>query len=230
MSVIIGVCGYHGSGKTTLIEKLIKELTKDGYKVATIKNIPKAFSIDMKGKDTWRHGEAGAKVIVVSSPNETSFIFKGGLEPEEIAKILDFIIKPDVILIEGRKEAKIQKIAVGDIEIDDATLRYDENFDEILGYIIDSIEIDRIYDELPKLDCGKCGNENCMEMAKAIHRGEKSIEDCIIPKNGVKLRVNGEDIPIGPFVLDIIKNTILGMISSLKGVEKIDELEIEIRS
>jgi molybdopterin-guanine dinucleotide biosynthesis protein MobB len=143
MSFIIGVCGYHGSGKTTLIEKLVRELTNRGYKVTTIKNIPKDFSIDKNGKDSWRHGVAGSNIVVISSPNETSFIHKRGLLLDEIVEILEHMSNPDVILVEGRKWEKIPKIAVGDIEVDGAIFRYDrenDNFDKILQSIVDSIE------------------------------------------------------------------------------------------
>jgi len=91
MNNLIGICGHHNSGKTTLIEKLIKWLKNDGYKIVTIKNIPKKFSIDTEGKDTWKHGQAGASVVVASSPDETAFIFKRGMELKEIADILNEI-------------------------------------------------------------------------------------------------------------------------------------------
>ncbi len=134
MKNVIGICGYHNSGKTTLIERLIRRLKRDGYRIATVKNIPKRFSIDTEGKDTWRHGEAGASVVVSSSPNETAFIFKRGMALTEIVDILDKIAHPDLILVEGRKKEKIPKISVGDIELEDA-VRYDDNLDEILSWM-----------------------------------------------------------------------------------------------
>ena len=136
MNNVIGICGYHNSGKTTLIEKLIRRLKNDGYKIATIKNIPKKFSIDTEGKDTWEHGEAGAGVVVASSPDETAFIFKRGMELKEMADILNKIARPDLILVEGRKMERIPKIAVGDIELEDA-IKYEDNIDEIQRWIQD---------------------------------------------------------------------------------------------
>ncbi len=134
---MIGICGYHNSGKTRLIEKLTRRLKMEGYSVATIKSIPRRFSIDTEGKDTWRHGEAGASVVVASSADETAFIFKRGMGLKEITDILNTIAHPDVIIVEGRKMEKIPKIAVGDIELDDA-MRYDDNLDEILSWLKDS--------------------------------------------------------------------------------------------
>ncbi|NMX21511.1 molybdopterin-guanine dinucleotide biosynthesis protein B [ANME-1 cluster archaeon GoMg4] len=134
MKNIIGICGYHNSGKTTLVEKLIRRLKKDGYRIATIKNIPKKFSIDTEGKDTWRHREAGAGVVVASSPDETAFIFKRGMELKEMADILNKVASPDLILVEGRKMEKIPKVAVGEIELEDA-IKYEDNLDEILSWV-----------------------------------------------------------------------------------------------
>lgn len=138
MNNLIGICGHHNSGKTTLIEKLIKWLKNDGYKIVTIKNIPKKFSIDTEGKDTWKHGQAGASVVVASSPDETAFIFKRGMELKEIADILNEIARPDLILVEGRKMERIPKISVGDIELEGA-IKYEDNIDEIQRWIQDFI-------------------------------------------------------------------------------------------
>jgi molybdopterin-guanine dinucleotide biosynthesis protein B len=138
MKNVIGICGYHNSGKTTLIEKLIKWLKNDGYKIVTIKNIPKKFSIDTEGKDTWKHRQAGASVVVASSPDETAFIFKRGMELKEIADILNELVHPDIILVEGHKRERIPKISVGDIELEGA-IKYEDNIDEIQRWIHDFI-------------------------------------------------------------------------------------------
>ncbi len=138
MRNVIGICGYHNSGKTTLIEKLIRWLRNEGYKIATIKNIPKKFSIDTEGKDTWKHRQAGASVVVASSPDETAFIFKRGMELKEIADILNKIVHPDLILVEGHKRERIPKISVGDIELEGA-IKYEDNIDVIQSWIQDFI-------------------------------------------------------------------------------------------
>ncbi len=138
MKKVIGICGYHNSGKTTLIEKLIRWLRNEGYKIATIKNIPKRFSIDTEGKDTWKHGQAGASVVVASSPDETAFIFKKGMGLKEIVDILNEIARPDLILVEGRKMERIPKISVGDIELEGA-IKYEDNIDVIQSWIQDFI-------------------------------------------------------------------------------------------
>jgi len=147
MNNLIGICGYHNSGKTALVEKLIRRLKKEKkekngkYCVATVKNIPKQFSIETEGKDTWRHGEAGASVVVAASPNETAFVFKRGMELKEIAAILNATASPDLILVEGHKREAIPKISVGNLGLEleveggEGVIKYDGNLDEILNWI-----------------------------------------------------------------------------------------------
>ena len=78
----IAVVGTKKSGKTTTIENLTRELTKRGYKVATIKHINEPdFTIDTLGKDTWRYAQAGAKTIISVATNETAIIQKTNIKP-----------------------------------------------------------------------------------------------------------------------------------------------------
>ena len=70
---IISVIGRSGSGKTMLIERLIPELARLGLRVATVKRSPR-FDIDVPGKDSWRHGRAGAAAYVVASATQLAFV------------------------------------------------------------------------------------------------------------------------------------------------------------
>ena len=75
--VIPAVIGFYGSsesGKTTLIVKIIKRLIKNGYRVATIKKTDKILTIDKKGKDTWKHSQAGASITVLTSKDKTDIM------------------------------------------------------------------------------------------------------------------------------------------------------------
>lgn len=104
MIPVIAVVGLSKSGKTTLIEYLISHLSKDGLKIGTIKHIHHSrFSIDMKGKDTWRHSQAGAKIVVCVAPEEVVVIRKRGASYQQLQKILDLVNdeKLDLIIIEG---------------------------------------------------------------------------------------------------------------------------------
>ncbi len=222
----IGVVGYHNTGKTTLICKLIERLTEEGYSVSTIKNIPKdGFSMDSEGSDTWKHGKAGAGLVVASAPGETSLLVGKGMPFDEIVRITDSITSPDLILVEGHKTENIPKIVLGDVPIEGGgdIHRYDpatDDFDCLFDYITETIEVKKAYNRLPGLNCGKCGCDDCMAMAEAIIRGEKTIADCVVQKGLVSVTVGGEAIPMGIFVQDIVSKTIAGMVSSLKGVDR----------
>ena len=64
---IVSFVGRSNSGKTTLIERVIPELVRAGYKVATVKHAGHGFDLDTEGKDSWRHKQAGASSVVVLS-------------------------------------------------------------------------------------------------------------------------------------------------------------------
>lgn len=104
------------SGKTTTVESLVRELCARGYRTGTIKQIEKEdFTIDTKDKDTWRHAEAGAKIVVSSAPREVAAIRR--LEEEErFAQSMRFLEAEDLdlIIIEGNPPADLPRIFVTD--------------------------------------------------------------------------------------------------------------------
>ena len=140
IKMILGVYGYSNSGKTTLIERLITELTQKGYKVSTIKHSSKKISLDTPGKDTYRHRDAGANISCLISASETTLISKSSLSLDNAIKMIEVIGGIDLILIEGGKSENIPKIAVGEIELLDKTIyRYSDNLDNIIEHIENTI-------------------------------------------------------------------------------------------
>lgn len=109
---IISIVGRSKSGKTTLIERLIPEFMKRGYRIATIKHHGKDFQIDHEGKDSWRHKQAGAQTVIVSSPQKVALIedVSQDLSLDELAT--RFIQGADIIIAEGFKRDKHPKIEV----------------------------------------------------------------------------------------------------------------------
>src|SRR5512139_3427672 len=98
MIPIVSIVGKSDSGKTTLIEKLIAELTNRGFRVATIKHNRHGFEIDHEGKDSWRHKRAGAVITVVASPDRIAVI-EDAAKDYELAEIRErYIRDADVIL------------------------------------------------------------------------------------------------------------------------------------
>src|SRR5512134_4143595 len=74
MIPIVSIVGKSDAGKTTLIEKLVPELVRRGYRIATVKHDVHGFEVDREGKDSWRHKQAGAHTVVISSPSKLAVI------------------------------------------------------------------------------------------------------------------------------------------------------------
>ena len=110
---IFGFAGWSGSGKTTLIEKLIPRFVKRGLRVSLIKHAHHTFDVDKEGKDSWRHRQAGATEILVTSSRRWVLMheLRGAHEPtfEEQVK---HISPCDLLIVEGFKHAPIPKLEV----------------------------------------------------------------------------------------------------------------------
>ncbi|MGQ9694758.1 MAG: molybdopterin-guanine dinucleotide biosynthesis protein B [Thermodesulfobacteriota bacterium] len=112
MIPIVSIVGKSNSGKTTLMEKLIAELVRRGYKVATIKHDVHGFEIDREGKDSWRHKKAGAHTVIISSPQKLALI-RDVDHDAELTELREKYIKDvDIILSEGFKRNSQPKIEV----------------------------------------------------------------------------------------------------------------------
>ncbi|MDA4111588.1 MAG: molybdopterin-guanine dinucleotide biosynthesis protein B [Thaumarchaeota archaeon] len=101
---IVSFLGYKESGKTTALEHVCRKLTLDGWKVGTIKHIHESeFTIDHKGKDTWRHARAGASVVVSVSKKELAVIRKCNTSEVGLESIFKIFKAEhmDFVLIEG---------------------------------------------------------------------------------------------------------------------------------
>ena len=110
---IFGLAGWSGSGKTTLMTALIPEIVSRGISVSTLKHAHHAFDVDQPGKDSWRHRQAGAHEVVVSSRNRWALMheLRGAPEPsfEELVRRMSPV---DLLLVEGFKRHPHPKIEV----------------------------------------------------------------------------------------------------------------------
>src|SRR4051794_15279792 len=80
---VIGLAGWSGAGKTTLLTRLIPHFNALGLRVSVIKHAHHQFDVDVPGKDSWRHREAGAAEVLVASANRWALMheLRGAPEP-----------------------------------------------------------------------------------------------------------------------------------------------------
>lgn len=87
--------------------------------------------------------------------------------------------------------------------------------------------------KLPGLNCGECGSPTCRRMAEKIYRRKAGLSDCVVisAKKKVSLKINKNEVPMGNFVQNFVKNTMVGMVSSLKKskLKKGDVVELKIK-
>jgi len=239
--MVIGIIGYKKSGKTTLTLKLSDELIKRGYKVAVVKHTNE--DLYLANSDTSKYKEILTQVAAIT-PKESVLFLKNKMNLEEIIKYFE----ADIILIEGFKKKKtfpkivclrkesekaelfdgLQLCTAGfvskgvDSKLNDFNIFNDEDIKKIA-----EIAINKSF-KLPNLNCGKCEYQDCYGLAQEIVKGNKTLDDCSSLEPSTLVKVNGKIVTMNPFIEKIIKNTITGLLSSLKGFSRGD-IEIKIK-
>ena len=110
---VFGFAGFSGSGKTMLIERLIPLFVKAGIRVSLIKHAHHDFDMDIPGKDSWRHRQAGCTEVMVSSSSRWAIIheLKGEQEPG-LDEQLTHMSPVELVLVEGYKREPIPKLEI----------------------------------------------------------------------------------------------------------------------
>ncbi|MEJ5211959.1 MAG: molybdopterin-guanine dinucleotide biosynthesis protein B [Burkholderiales bacterium] len=110
---VFGLAGFSGAGKTTLLEKLIPVFRQRGLTVSVIKQTHHEFDIDRPGKDSWRHRQAGAAEVLVSSDRRWALMHELRDEPPpSLDAHLARLAPCDLVLVEGYKREAIPKLEV----------------------------------------------------------------------------------------------------------------------
>ncbi len=244
---VFSVFGISGSGKTTTIENIIKELKTRRYSVGSVKEIHfEEFAIDTKGSNTNRHRKAGAELVTARGYHETDILFP---EKLDIPKILSFY-NQEYVVLEGVTDYNLPKIitAYSEKEIEE---RLDDSVFAISGKIANSLKeykgipvinsmerIDelvdliekKVYEKLPDFDpkcCSACGYD-CRTLGMKILKEEAKREDCTISDSKIKLKINEKDIDIVPFVQRILENAVRGVVSELEGYKENTKIVITL--
>lgn len=228
---IIAVAGTKNTGKTTLVTRIIKELVKRGFKVGTLKHAHHSF--DRADSDTGKHKQAGAEFV--AGVGFETFFTTGPMELEKVLNMMKSLEKLDFVVLEGFKNYPYAKISTSPDLEDEFTIKTVDAkklSDEEVESLVDLVE-KQSFGLLQNLNCKKCGFSNCSEFVHAKVNGDAANVECKTDSDKVMLRVNDKAIPLNPFVRDFVRETVEGMIKSLKtsefGVEDFDKIELLIR-
>ena len=235
----VSVTGFKNSGKTMVVEALVKELSTRGHRVGTLKHTADDIDLDTPGKDTSRHRDAGSVATGILQENTTALFIDEKLSIHHAAEKLGVI---DILVIEGfktvdtharvivpREDGDVEKLANG-LEIATVKIPGSRYTGEALtlddaAKIADIVE-KKAYPMLPGLDCQSCGYDDCKSMGAALLAGEAELSQCVGYRSDGALKVNGVDVAMGNFVRGIMKNVVLGFIKSLKGGEVARKVEL----
>jgi molybdopterin-guanine dinucleotide biosynthesis protein MobB len=111
---VVSIVAKSGTGKTTLLEKLISEMKRRGYKVGAVKHDAHSFNIDREGKDSWRLTQAGADTMLITSPDKLAMVkqYQTDQEPTLAETVASYCDDVDIVLTEGFKRSTMPKIEV----------------------------------------------------------------------------------------------------------------------
>lgn len=215
---IIAVVGSRQSGKTTTVEAIVRGLTEKGYRVATAKHIPEAdFTIDTEEKDTWRHAQAGAKIIMSVAPHELTVIKKVDTEEYDLNALVEQCEEEvDMLILEGFRKLVAKNLSIPKV----VTLKNvkevaetSEYFKPILAFEGSSkVKTEGL--KIPKIDVLK-------EPQTLIEIVDKRVGPVIKKRRELKemldVHVGQKTLPLNPFVKKFVRSVILSMVSTLKG-------------
>jgi molybdopterin-guanine dinucleotide biosynthesis protein B len=213
MIPIISIVGKSDSGKTTLIEKLLPEFVRRGYRIATVKHDVHGFEVDREGKDSWRHKKAGAHTVIISSPRKVALIrdVEKDLTLDELRERL--VQDVDLILSEGYKKDVQPKVEIF----------RKEKHQELLCTLEDNL-IAIVSDKTFDVGVPCFGLEDMKGLGDFIERRVLSTRN----DGDIILKVDGKEVPLKPFARGFLKSTIRGMLTSLKGCGSPGRIEIRI--
>ena len=214
MIPLVSVVGTSDSGKTFLVEKLVSGLTAKGYRIATVKHDVHGFDIDREGKDSWRHKQAGASTVVLSSPDKIAVI-KDLTEEQTLEEIRrSWVRDADLILTEGYKRSHYPKI--------EASLF--KNAGELLCTNKEDKLIAVVSNEPFSLDVPVFRDSEIEQLVDWLE--ERYLKNPV--PSPVEISLGGKPLAVGPFVTQAVWKTVRAFLSTLKGWDPRKPIEIRI--
>lgn len=204
MPLIIALCGYHNSGKTTVGTYLVERLRNLGYKIAVVKSTKEESELtDQPGSDTYRYRESGGDPVCLYQKNLLTFYIRELPDKESFHHFLQRIFwEKDLILLEGFKSfPDIPKIWI---------LREDEKEEEVKA-------------RFPRIEFFVKGGEEEKVLNYVLERLNNKEEE-------VLLYINGKRIFLKPFIQKILREILLGFVKGLKDIPgNLFHLEVKIK-
>lgn len=141
---VVSIVAKSGTGKTTLLEKLIAEVKRRGYKVGAVKHDAHGFDIDKEGKDSWRLTQAGADTMLITSPEKLALVkqYPQAEEPSLAESVATYCQDVDIVLTEGFKKSAMPKIEVHRSERSQELLCRGEDQDDTLIAVASDSSLD----------------------------------------------------------------------------------------
>lgn len=216
---IIAVVGSRHSGKTTTTEAIVKGLVKKGYQIATAKHIHQQdFTIDTKGRDTYRHTKAGAQTTIAVAQKELTTIQKTNTTKLTLKEIThNTPNNTDIIILEGFRGLIAQDLTIPKIvtaknktEINEAQ----HVFKPILAFSTPLREKETDTPKIPQVNVLK----NPRKLVDIIdQRVGPIIKKRRETQETTNIEINGKTLPLNPYVQKVTRNVVLSIISTLKG-------------
>jgi molybdopterin-guanine dinucleotide biosynthesis protein B len=245
---VFSVCGISGTGKTTTIEYMIRELVRRKYTVGSVKEIHfEAFAIDTPGTNTDRHRQAGSQLVTALGIRETDVLYPEKLPVEKVLAHYHH----DFVVLEGVEDGNFPKIITArnreeiDRLLDEHVIaiagRISSELKEYKGLpvldgrhdtkeLVDLIEA-KVYPRLPDFPpecCSHCGS-SCRELGIKILQGKAQATDCVLHHSKVQLLINEREITMVPFVQNILCNAVEAVVKELDGYQEGAPISIQIR-
>ena len=228
---IASIVGKKNTGKTSLTVKVISELTKRGYNVASIKHSHHSIEMDKENTDTWKHKQAGAN-MVVGVGSTTFFNARKEHDLNRILYLLKHFDDFDFVIIEGYKSYNYPKIITSPNVRDEYTIAEVDSFtidEKGISDLADLIE-QRGHDIVDTLFANNCGFNNGEAIAKEIRTGKLSVEN--LDDVHSYLSIDDHVVGLNRFVSDYLKQGVLGVINTLNlkdyNVEDVRKIELLI--
>lgn len=225
---IVSIVGKKNTGKTSLTVKVIEELTRRGYNVASIKHSHHTMEMDKENTDTWKHKQAGSKVVV-GIGSTTFFNVRKEMDLNRLLFLIKYMDEVDFVVIEGFKRYNYPKIITSPEVRDEYTIKEVDSFtidQKGVEDLVDLIE-ERGHDIVDTLFARNCGFNNGEAIAAEIREGNLSVED--LDNVHSYLSIDEHVVGLNRFVSDYLKQTVIGVINTLNlkdyEVEKIGKIE-----